>query len=85
MFQKIKVYIQIIYYILVGYISWFYHKITGTVSEKAACRLEICNQCEHNKDGICDICGCILEAKAEVDYDEDDEGFSIDGCPLKKW
>jgi len=47
--------------------------------------MAICNECEHNKDGICDHCGCILKAKTRVDFDLDENGKSIDGCPEQKW
>lgn len=39
-------------------------------------RYEICKTCDHNKHGICDICGCVLKAKT---MSEDSE------CPDEKW
>lgn len=39
-------------------------------------RLEICKLCEHNKLGICDLCGCVLKAKTKA---EDEV------CSIGKW
>lgn len=39
-------------------------------------RLEICNTCDHNKFGICDLCGCVLKAKTKAE----DEA-----CSIGKW
>lgn len=25
--------------------------------------MKICNKCEHNRNGVCDICGCVLKLK----------------------
>ncbi len=72
-------------YIIQGYTRWIYDIITGKVKHKAKYRLTICNQCENNKNGICNICGCIIKAKVRVNYMEDENGISIDGCPNKKW
>jgi hypothetical protein len=52
----------------------------GNQSELASKRIQICNSCEHKKDGIiktCDVCGCSLRAKV----------FSpvFDTCPIGKW
>lgn len=38
-------------------------------------RLDICNSCDKNKNGICDVCGCYLKAKTKSD--------SL--CPIGKW
>ncbi len=48
-------------------------------------RMIICNNCKHNKHGICELCGCILKAKTRVDFILDNEGITIDGCPERKW
>lgn len=72
-------------YIVQGYSIWLYNKITGKSSEIAKKRLDICNKCEHNKNGVCDICGCILKAKVRAIYPIDDFGISIEGCPERKW
>lgn len=50
-------------------------------------RLEICNKCEYHTEnlGRCKICGCYCRAKVLVDYYLDEDGKSIDGCPMKKW
>jgi len=47
--------------------------------------MAICNKCEHNKHGICELCGCILKAKTRVDFILDNNGITIDGCPKRKW
>ena len=39
-------------------------------------RLEICRLCEHNEEGVCSICGCILKAKTKMDTER---------CPIDKW
>jgi hypothetical protein len=39
-------------------------------------RLAICGECEHNKNGMCQLCGCVLQLKA---------GFSNMRCPADKW
>ena len=39
-------------------------------------RLDICCECEHNKNGICDLCGCVLQLKT---------GFRNMECPAGKW
>lgn len=39
-------------------------------------RHETCKSCEHNKLGICDLCGCVCKAKSHSP-DED--------CPDNKW
>lgn len=71
--------------IIEGYCRWLYDIITGRTKALSKERLDICNQCEYNKNGICDICGCILKAKVRVKFDLDENGKSIDGCPEKKW
>lgn len=72
-------------YVIEGYIKWFYDFIRNTISPTAHYREKICNACEHNVRGICSECGCIIKAKIRVDFDLDENGKSIDGCPLKKW
>jgi len=39
-------------------------------------RMEICNGCEHNKNGFCELCGCVLKLKT---------GFANMKCPMDKW
>lgn len=74
-----------IIYIIEGYFIWFWNIITGKTRALAKQRLDICNKCEYNKNGICEICGCILKAKTRVDFPLDENNKSIDGCPEKKW
>ena len=80
-----KEYIKHIFYIIAGYSVWIWNIISGKTKQQAKERLAICNQCIHNKDGICEICGCVLKAKVRVDFPLDENGKSIDGCPEKKW
>lgn len=82
---KMKDFFKHICYIIAGYLVWTWNIISGKTKQKAKERLEICNNCTHNKDGICELCGCIIKAKVRVDYPEDENGVSIDGCPQKKW
>ncbi len=39
-------------------------------------RLAICAECEHNKDGTCELCGCVLALKSR---------FGNMACPAGKW
>lgn len=68
-----------------GYIKWLYDIITGEGSLLSIERLKLCSECEHNKKGICNLCGCIIKAKVRVEYPLDEDDKSIDGCPEKKW
>ncbi len=72
-------------YIFEGYFKLFYDFIFRKSSQKSKMRYSICKQCIHNKNGICQLCGCIIKAKIKVDFIEDENGISIDGCPEKKW
>lgn len=74
-----------IIYIIAGYSIWLWNIISGKTSHIAKERLNICNNCKHNNNGICKLCGCILKAKVRVDFPLDDNGKSIDGCPEQKW
>ena len=80
-----KDYIKYIFYIIAGYSVWIWNIISGKTKQQAKERLAICNCCIHNKDGICEICGCVLKAKVRVDFMEDENGITIDGCPQRKW
>ena len=50
-------------------------------------RLEICMKCNlRDKNfNICFICKCPIKPKTRGDYDIDDEGKSILGCPKRYW
>lgn len=80
-----KEFIKHIFFIVSGYSVWLWNIISGKTKQKAKQRLLICKNCTHNKQGICDLCGCIIKAKVRVDFPEDINGKSIDGCPKKKW
>ena len=80
-----KDFLKHIIYIIEGYSIWLWNVITFKTHKKAISRLKICDNCEHNKNGLCDLCGCVIKAKVRVDFPEDENGISIDGCPEKKW
>ena len=50
-------------------------------------RIQICEDCEyfwiHARN--CMLCGCFVDIKTKMEFDLDDEGISIDGCPERKW
>lgn len=71
--------------IITGWVLWAYQSLFNKTTDKVRKRLEICSNCGHNVDGICNICGCIIKAKVRVRYMEDQFGKSINGCDLKKW
>lgn len=54
-------------HILVGW----YRKLTKKKQTLAEYRLAICNKCPYKKQilntDICDLCGCVLDAKVRVD------------------
>jgi hypothetical protein len=69
MFLKIK-------YILQGYFYWFISLFGKLKNHKLyEKRMNICKECDKNKEGVCEICGCVLKAKTKSD--------SV--CPLEKW
>ena len=68
-----------------GYSKWIFDLIRHRQSKTYKQRYMICSECDNNKRGICNICGCIIKAKVRVDFDLDEDGISIDGCPKKKW
>lgn len=84
-FEYIFNYIVQVLYIIEGYALWAFDEVTGRATKRSIPRLEICNQCEYNKKGICKKCGCILKAKTRVNFFLDENGISIGGCPEKKW
>ena len=78
-------FLQHILYIIEGYLKWLFDIITFKESRLSKKRMIICKKCENYNHGICDKCGCILKAKTRVDFLLDNEGISIDGCPIRKW
>jgi len=46
------------------------------ISLTAHQRLQICEDCEHQKEGICLVCGCLLSMKTKMDTEK---------CPIDKW
>lgn len=68
-----------------GYMKWLYDVVTGSGSARSIERLKLCSECEHNRRGICNLCGCIIKAKVRVKYPLDENDKSIDGCPLRRW
>lgn len=45
-------------------------------SETVSERLSHCNDCEHNKAGICKRCGCFVNGKSRLAYSS---------CPIGLW
>ncbi len=78
-------YIQILLNIIQGYFIWLFNIIFKNTSINSRRRLLICNKCIYNKHGVCQLCGCIIKAKVRVHFQLDENGKSIDGCPLQKW
>ena len=83
--MEVFYFVRNILYIIEGYLKWSWDFITRKTSKRAAYRLDICNKCEFNKNGICSLCGCILKAKVRVDFMEGEDSVTIDGCPERKW
>lgn len=83
--MELKRVFSVIGYIIEGYITWIKDRLTGMTKQEYKDRMEVCNGCEHNVHGICELCGCVLKAKVRVDFMLDEEGKSIDGCPERKW
>lgn len=69
MFLKIKYIIQGYFHLILSKFKEIKHH------ELYKSRLDICNLCENNKHGMCNICGCILKAKTKSDSK----------CPIDKW
>lgn len=55
--------------------GWFKH-LFKSQSSMAKERLSCCKCCEHNIDNWCELCGCYLPAKAEVESEV---------CHANKW
>lgn len=72
-------------HIIEGYMKWVIDIIRNRMSPTSYERYTKCKKCEYNIRGICAECGCIIKAKVRVDFELDEEGKSIDGCPLRKW
>ena len=83
--NNIKKIFKTIKYIIEGYFKYIRDFIKNTSTYKSKKRLNICNQCEFNNIGICKQCGCIIKIKVKVDFLEDENGITIDGCPERKW
>lgn len=45
--------------VIQGWYNWLFTK----PNEETIRRRKICGECEYNKKGICQICGCVLKAK----------------------
>ena len=71
--------------IIEGWIKYIIDLVRHKESNTTEYRHQICNQCEHNKHGVCQLCHCVILAKIRCHYIIDEDGKAIDGCPLKKW
>jgi hypothetical protein len=57
------------------FMGWYY-LLTNQKNKVAKRRLSICVDCAHMKIGVCNLCGCVLQAKARIIEEE---------CPANKW
>jgi hypothetical protein len=49
-------------------------------------RLNICKRCSFKDElNLCSICKCPIKPKSRGDYDLDEDGKSLLGCPKKYW
>jgi len=74
--------------ILWGFFNLFLQTIRLLSKEKRLIskkRLDICLKCPFARNNFCSICGCYIPAKTKANYDIDEDGKSIDGCPMKYW
>lgn len=62
-----------------GIIKGWYRFLFRKKSAMARARLAICLPCEFRRGRFCSVCWCELDAKAELNKDEDE------GCPKNKW
>lgn len=74
-----------IFYVVEGYVKWLWDITFKRSNQRTKQRLALCTECEHNKHGVCELCGCVVKAKVRCTFMEDEEGISIDGCPDRKW
>ena len=87
MFKNLKIHILIIFFayknILLEWRDMLDPKKRKVFNE----RLEICNKCEFKDETfhVCSVCKCPIKPKTRGDYDLDDEGKSIFGCPYRFW
>jgi len=78
-------------YILKSYYNWFLYYFNKKYRElkrkEAERRIKICESCEYfwKFSRNCIICGCFCDVKVMGDYELDDNGITINGCPQKKW
>ncbi len=57
-----------LYYIIQGFFRFFISKFKDVKNAKLyEHRMNICNNCEFNNNGICSLCGCFLKAKTKSD------------------
>ena len=77
-----------IFNIMNGFFNLFKQKLGFVTKEKKELyekRLNICLKCKYLDEDFCMICGCYVYAKTKVDFDLDENGKSISGCPKKYW
>ena len=83
--------IKTIKHIFKGYYQWFKYHFNKTYRDKikkeAERRIKICESCEFfwKPARNCMICGCFMDIKVKSDFELDENGTSILGCPEKKW
>jgi hypothetical protein len=87
MFKNLKIHILIIFFayrnVLLEWRDMLDPKKRKVFNE----RMEICNRCDMKDEifNVCSVCKCPLKPKTRGDYDLDEEGKSIFGCPYRYW
>jgi hypothetical protein len=87
MFKNLKIHILIIFFayrnILLEWRDMLDPKKRKIFNE----RLELCKKCSYRDPNLnlCSVCKCPIKPKTRGDYDLDDEGKSIFGCPYRYW
>ena len=74
-----------------GYYLWAKYHLNKSYRDtrklESDSRLLICENCKYFwKFGRnCMICGCFIDVKCRSEFDLDENGKSVDGCPEKYW
>jgi hypothetical protein len=87
----LKKILKVLKSIAIGYALWLWYYMNKSYRErmKAEAKRRICI-CEHCPffwpyARNCMICGCLCDVKTKCEFDLDENGISIDGCPEKFW
>lgn len=87
MFKNLKIHILIIFYAYKNVLLEWRDMLDPKKRKMFNERLEICNKCDSRDKtfNVCSVCKCPIKPKTRGDYDLDDEGKSIFGCPYRYW